>query len=125
MPMSRSDGETALPWPRILQNYDEMVSANPAFTDICALAHALASSPFASAGLCALTSHSDILLGQSTRVLDNPYLHIVYDFEQRRFELTYFDGSPEPWSRVSEPTDVFEVVQRFLTRRARWFTERP
>jgi hypothetical protein len=63
------------------------------------------------------------LLGQSTRVLDNPYLRIAYDFEQRRFELTYFDGSAEPWFRVSEPSDVFEVVQRFLTRRARWFTE--
>jgi hypothetical protein len=123
MPMSQDYGETAIPWQRILRNYDEMVSTNPAFADISALAHAHASSPFAAARLCALTSHSDILLGQSTRVLDNPYLRIAYDFELRRFELTYFDGSAKPWSRLSEPAHVFEVVHRFLTRRARWFAE--
>ena len=93
-------------------------------TDISDLAHALAASEFVSAGLCALTSHSDLLLGQSTRVLDNPYLHIVYDFDLRRFVLTYFDGSAVPWSRVAEPRDAFDVVTKFLTKRARWFTDK-
>jgi len=117
-------GETAVPWSKILRNYDDMVSANPAFTDISDLAHALASSRFVSAGLCGLTSHSDLLLGQSTHVLDNPYLHIAYDFDRRQFLLTYFDGSAEPWSRTAEPLQAFDIVQRFLTRRARWFTEK-
>jgi hypothetical protein len=123
MPLSRTYGETAIPWSRILRNYDEMVSADPVFTDISNLAHALASSGFVAAGLCGLTSHSDLLLGQSTRVLDNPYLHIAYDFDQRRFVLTYLDGSAEPWSRIAEPAEAFDVVHRFLTQRARWFTD--
>jgi len=123
MPLSRAYGETAVPWARILRYYGEMVSANPAFTDISNLAHALASSEFVAAGLCGLTSHSDLLLGQSTRVLDNPYLQIAYDFDQRRFVLTYLDGSAEPWSRSAEPSEIFEVVRRFLTQRARWFTD--
>lgn len=125
MPLSRDYGETAKDWSGILRSYEGMVSANPAFTDISNLAHALASSEFVSAGLCGLTSHSDLLLGQSTRVLDNPYLHIVYDFDLRRFVLTYFDGSAVPWSRVAEPSDVFDVVSKFLTKRARWFTDKP
>ena len=124
MALSRNYGETAKDWSSILRSYGEMVSANPAFTDISKLAHALASSEFVSAGLCGLTSHSDLLLGQSTRVLDNPYLHIVYDFDLRRFVLTYVDGSAVPWSRVAEPRDVFDVVARFLTKRARWFTDK-
>ena len=124
MPLSRGYGETAKDWSRILRSYGEMVSTNPAFTDISDLAHALAASEFVSAGLCALTSHSDLLLGQSTRVLDNPYLHIVYDFDLRRFVLTYFDGSAVPWSRVAEPRDAFDVVTKFLTKRARWFTDK-
>ena len=124
MPLSRDYGETAKDWSRIVHSYREMVPANPAFTDISNLAHALASSDFVSAGLCALTSHSDLLLGPSTRVLDNPYLHIAYDFDQCQFVLTYLDGSAESWSRVAEPRDVFDVVSRFLTKRARWFTDK-
>ena len=66
MAISRDYGEAVLPWARILQNYDDMASANPSLADISARALALATAPFASAGLCALTSHSDILLGQSS-----------------------------------------------------------
>jgi len=66
-------GESAKPWATVLETYGEMVAADAAFKPISDLAHALAASPFAAAGLCALTSHSDLLLGPSTRVLDNPY----------------------------------------------------
>ncbi|MEO6602420.1 MAG: hypothetical protein ABIQ16_21240 [Polyangiaceae bacterium] len=46
MPMARNYGESAKPWPTILQGYDEMVAANVAFSPISELAHALAASPF-------------------------------------------------------------------------------
>ena len=123
MPLARTYGESAKAWPRILQNYDEMVAANSAFKPVSDLAHNLASSQFVSAGLCALTSHSDLLLGPSTHVLDNPYLHIAYDFDQGRFLLTYLDGSAEPWSRKAEISEVFQAVSRFLLREARWFKQ--
>jgi len=123
MPLARIYGESAKPWPRILQNYDQMVAANPVFKPISDLAHALASSRFVSAGLCALTSHSDLLLGPSTRVLDNPYLRVAYDFDRGRFSLVYLDGSANPWSRVSETEDAFDTVSRFLVRHARWFKQ--
>jgi hypothetical protein len=123
MPLARIYGESAKPWPRILQNYDDMVAANSAFKPVSDLAHSLASSQFVSAGLCALTSHSDLLLGPSTHLLDNPYLHIAYDFDQGRFLLTYLDGSAEPWSRTVGISDVLQAVSQFLIREARWFKQ--
>jgi hypothetical protein len=119
--MPRAYGESAEPWSAILKTYDEMVAANLAFKPISDLAHTLAASPFAWAGLCGLTSHSDLLLGPSTRVLDNPYLQVAFDFDDQRFVLSYLDGSVEPWSRTAGTSEVFAVVSRFLTRRARWY----
>ena len=123
MPLARTYGESAKPWLRILQSYDDMVAANSAFKPVSDLAHRLASSQFVSAGLCALTSHSDLLLGPSTHVLDNPHLHIAYDFDQGRFLLTYLDGSAEPWSRTVEISDVLQAVSQFLIREAGWFKQ--
>ena len=123
MPLARTYGESAKPWPRILQNYDEMVAASSTFKPISDLAHNLASSQFVSAGLCALTSHSDLLLGPSMQVLDNPYLHIAYDFELGHFQLTYLDGSAKPWSRTVEISEVLQAVSQFLIREARWFKQ--
>ena len=116
-------GDTAQSWPSILAFYDDLANADPAFDDVAKLAKAIADSLFPAAGLCALTSHSDLILGPSTRVLDNPHLIVAYDFQNRCFRLEYRDGSAEPWVRTASPSEAFAVIERFLTRRARWFTD--
>jgi hypothetical protein len=64
----------------------------------------------------------DLCIGPSECILQNPHLRLSFDFEARTFWLTYVDGSKGPWTRQAAPEDVFEVVTRFLTKRARWFT---
>jgi hypothetical protein len=116
-------GETAKSWASILEFYRDLSKRNSAFTEIAELAEHLAASPFRRAGLCALTSMHDLILGPSTRVLDNPHLVIKPDFERKRFELRYHDGSPKPWMRIVEPQDAYEVIARVMTKYASWYSE--
>ena len=115
-------GDTARSWDDIVAFYERDAQSDPAFSDLATLATRLAASGFPAAGLRALTSMHDLILGPSSRVLDNPHLVISYDFPRSRFRLEYRDGGPvTPWSRTALPGEVYEVVERFLTRRARWF----
>ena len=118
-------GETARPWPDIVRFYSRLVDGEPAFEPIARLATELANSPFAPAGLFALTSMWALVLGPSRCVLDNPHLVVSYDIESKLFTLEYRDGSPAPWHRSATAEEVESVVERFLTKRARWFQHQP
>jgi hypothetical protein len=76
------------------------------------------------AGLCGATSMHDLCLGPSKMVFQNPHLRIAYDFDVGAFTMIYVNGSIKPWERQASPEHVFEIVSRFLTRRARWYATR-
>ncbi len=118
-------GDTAKPWADIAGLFADLAERDAAFADLASLAAAISASEFPAAGLCGLTSMHDILLGPSTRVLDNPHLRISYDFERRSFRFDYLDGSRTPWSRTAASAEAFATLDRFLTRRARWFHRKP
>jgi hypothetical protein len=121
VPTFSTFGDTAQSWACIASFYADLASRNAVFADLASLAAAISASEFPAAGLCGLTSMHDIVLGPSTRVLDNPHLLIRYDFERRSFRFEYLDGSRTPWSRTAAPAEAFAALDRFLTRRVRWF----
>lgn len=114
-------GDTAQSWESILAFFRDLARRNSAFEDLAAFSEQLAASRFPRAGLRALASMHDLLLGPTSQILDNPHLVVGFDFEKRIFRLEYRDGSPRPWRRTADPAEIGEVVERFLVRRARWF----
>jgi len=88
----------------------------------------LACSPYAK-GLVArisLTSSSNwtLFVAQAEANLwPGPRLEIEFDPSKRQFRLKFFEGGfrKEPWKRTAEADEGFEVVERFVTKRARWF----
>ena len=114
-------GDTARPWPSIVARFGELAANDEDFADLSAFVSAIAASGFPEAGLSCVTSMHDLILGPSTHVLDNPHLRISYDFSNREFEFTYQDGSRKPWKRTVSSSEAMSALDRFLTRRARWF----
>ncbi len=114
-------GATARPWSTIVVFYREFATVHPEFADFCAFVEQIAESPYPAAGLSGLTSMFDLIVGPSSKTLDNPHLRITFDPVKRLFELTYYDGSLKPWARTATPDETFFVVERFLLKRARWF----
>lgn len=120
-------GNTARPWPQVVEHYVTFANANPALVGMATLVRRIAESGFPEAGLHAATSMFDLLLGPSPGVLDNPFLRVTYDIERTLFVLTYEPGGDrmatrEPrWSRITAPEDVWPAIERFLMRRVRWY----
>lgn len=115
------DRETARPWADIETLFAELARNNSAFLPLADLTSYLARSDFVKAGLCGATSMHDIVLGPSTYVFQNPHLRLEYDFDRLSFQMIYVDGSLTPWERTVATTEVREAVDRFLTKRARWY----
>jgi hypothetical protein len=88
---------------------------------MASLVAAIAESEFATEGLYGLTSMNELHMSQSRDICGNPHLRIRWDFENEQFEFIYEDGTLKPWNCVCERTKGFEVLERFLTKRARWF----
>ncbi len=91
----------------------------------------LACSPYAK-GLVARNSLSDVasssnwtlFIAQAEANLGpGPRLEIAFDASKRQFKLKFFEGGfrKEPWERTAEADEGFKVLERFLTKRARWF----
>lgn len=112
-------------WVEIVASYNHMARSNPDFINLADVARRIADSSYVAAGLCRIMSMHDMILGPSARVLDNPHLHISYDFCERSFVFTYQDGSPKPWGRGAEPSESYAALERFLTKRSRWFRFSP
>lgn len=117
-------GNTAKPWDSIESFYRDLARRNTAYRTIADLALQIAGSGYVAAGLCGLTSMSDLIVGPSPAVLDNPHLVIAFDFVRKDFVLTYRDGSPKAWRRHVGVDGAFGIIERFLTRRARWYRKR-
>jgi hypothetical protein len=115
------DRETARPWADIEARFADLARSNPRFQALADLSHHLAQSGFATAGLCGSTSMHDLVIGPSAYVFQNPHLRIEYDFDASTFQLVYVDGSLTPWERSAAVDEVASVVDRFLTKRARWY----
>jgi hypothetical protein len=116
-------GDTAKSWESIVEFYRGLAADDAVFQDIAALALQLATSHFRSAGLCGLTSLHDLILGPSRQVLNNPYLIVKPDFNNRKFTLVYEDGTPNPWSKTVSASEGYSAIVRVLTKRARWYHE--
>lgn len=114
-------GETARSWDDIVAFYAGLAEGNAAFGPLASLSARLAGSDFVGAGLCGLTSMHDLLLGPSRKVLGNPYLLVQWDFKTERFRLVYEDGSKAPWERFASDGEVYSALERFFTKRARWY----
>jgi hypothetical protein len=115
------DRETARPWPDIETMFAELARIKPVFEPLAALARHLSRSAFTKAGLCGGTSMHDIVVGPSTYVIQNPHLRLEYDFDAKAFQMIYVDGSTKPWERSVPPEQVNDAVDRFLTKRVRWY----
>jgi hypothetical protein len=85
-------GDTAQDWDGVVAFYDGLARENPAFGEIASLAGQLAMSEYRVAGLQALTSMHDLLLGPSQAVLDNPFLRVAFSQRHQHFILTYEPG---------------------------------
>lgn len=123
MPSSRhySYGHSAIPWKHIATYFRQRAETLESFEPMAALAEAIAASEFATEGLHGLTSMYDLHISQSRDICGNPHLRIHWDSKNQQFEFTYEDGTQKPWNRVCERSEVFDVLERFLTKRARWF----
>jgi len=75
------------------------------------------------AGLHGTTSmlDLDLALGPAGEVINNPHLDIKP--VEGCVRLTYDDGSEHPWSVLVSYDELSDRVERFLVKRARWFSD--
>ncbi|HIC81874.1 MAG TPA: hypothetical protein EYH07_17545 [Kiloniellaceae bacterium] len=116
----------AVPWPDVVEHYREPVEdkGQDSFAPMLELARVIVKSPYA-AGLVAYTSVWDLIIAQSeANFWYGPYLRIELDpWKTKRFTFTYSErlDSRDPWSRTAAADEGFDVLERFLLKRARWF----
>lgn len=115
--------ETAKTWESIVSFYRDLADHNTIFSDMASLARLLSESPYRAAGLCALTSMHDLILGPTKNVLDNPNLIVRPDFKNRRIILLYQDGSLQPWTRTVEVDEAYSKIAHVITTYAHWYHE--
>ena len=120
LPYPQFPKNNAREWSRIVEHFAELnhVSSCRAMEE---LVRYLESAGFVAAGLRGTTSMVDLLLGQTSDVLNNPHLRISPVPEGAK--LTYEDGSDPEWSVEVSYGALIERVERFLIKRARWFTK--
>jgi len=108
-------------WSAIVTRYSELARGNPSFAPMAEFVMRLAQSAYVREGLSGTTSMHDLLIAPTTDILRNPHLRISWDPSRREFRLLYEDGSKTPWERTASAEQSFEVLERFLTKRARWY----
>lgn len=101
---------------------------NPRFSPLQTLIEQVLKSPYPGAGLQAVKSMKDLLLGMNSTVMDEPFLRIHDDSPREEFLLAYPGAGFEepdngaPWvRRVSTSEQASAVLERFLTKRDRGF----
>ncbi|MGD1878634.1 MAG: hypothetical protein ACFB13_14190 [Kiloniellaceae bacterium] len=115
----------ARPWPDIVEFYRGLVEDHGwALEPMLALVRRIEVSPYTN-GLVAYTSMISLAIAQSdANFLKGPELRIEFDhLESKQFTFTYVDraDAKNPWTRKAEADEGFEVLERFLVKRARWF----
>jgi hypothetical protein len=93
------------------------------------LAEQIAGSPYAD-GLVAYTSVWDLIIAQSeSNFFVGPDLRIQFDPEKQQFTFSFNESlfghagkkKAPLWTRTAAINEGFEVLERFLVKRARWF----
>jgi hypothetical protein len=123
MPSARhhSFGDSAIPWKDIVSYFRGLGENVASLLPMAELAKQLADSGYAADGLHGNTSMHTLMISQSRDITGNPHLRIEWNDREQEFRFTYEDGSLKPWRRVCHRSEVFEVLERFLVKRARWF----
>jgi hypothetical protein len=115
----------ARPWPDIVEHYRNLVEDHGwPLEPMLDLVRCIEASPYAS-GLVAYTSVADLIVAQSeANFWRGPELKIEFDhLESKQFTFTYRQrlDDADPWSRTAQADEAFDVLERFLMKRARWF----
>lgn len=116
-----SPEENGIPWPDIVLSFRNLADSVPEIQSMAQLVQEMFDSDFPSAGLHGCTSMSDLIVGPSRDIFGNPYLRIHYDRNNQEFHFVFEDGTLQPWKRVCQEAEAFDVLIRFMTKRARWF----
>jgi len=115
----------AKPWPEIVDHYRNLGDDHGwRIEPMLELVRLIEASPY-SKGLVAYTSVADLIVAQSEgNFWRGPELRIEFDhLKSRQFTFTYNERLDlrNPWTRTAGANEGFEVLERFLTKRARWF----
>ena len=116
---------TARPWPEIVEYYRNLVEDHGwPIEPMLELVRRIEVSPYSS-GLVAYTSHATLAVAQSPKNFwRGPELRIECDhLESKSFRFTFIErvDVEDPWTRTADADEGFEVLERFLLKRARWF----
>lgn len=115
---------SALKWPDIIEFYNELNNGHGwNIKPLINLVIEIEKSPYAQ-GLLPSTSHDVLYIAQSENALgDIPRLKIELDQKKQEFKFTYENSHiiKEWWSRTAKASEGFEVLERFLIKRARWY----
>lgn len=114
----------ARPWPEIVEFYRNLVEDHGwSFEPMLELVRRVEASDYAF-GLVAYTSVTTLVISQAeANFWRGPELRIDFDPSKQEFSLTYrlrLDDAG-PWTRTASADEGFEVLERFLVKRARWF----
>jgi hypothetical protein len=116
-----SPQNNARDWSQIVEHYARFAD-QPWGAAMHELVAMLQSRGYVATGLYGTTSMSELLLGRSRDVLNNPHLRVRPGKEV--VELVYDDGSDPPWSAEVGFDELPDRVERFLLKRGRWFQSR-
>ena len=116
-----SFGDSAIPWNEVVSYFQELAENAASLLPMAELTSQLAESNYAVDGLHGTTSMHTLIVSQSRDIMGNPHLRIQWNDRDQRFRFTYEDGSLQPWERTCDRSEAFEVLERFLVKRARWF----
>ena len=113
------------PWPEIVERYRNLVEDYGwPIEPMLELVRRIEVSPYSS-GLVAYTAHTTLAVAQSPKNFwRGPELRIEFDhLESKAFRFTFIEREDDwnPWTRTAGADEGFEVLERFLTKRARWF----
>jgi hypothetical protein len=121
-----SNTDTSLKWLNVIAFYRDLVEEYGwKIEPFYGLVKEIGNSDYAK-GLFPSTSLATLYLtrseGDSTKM---SRLKIEYDQEKQEFHFTYEIGfiTSKWWHRSVAANEGFEVLERFLTKRARWFTK--
>ena len=119
LPLVPHPTDSSRDWPSIIALYASLPEC-PYAVAMLRMVVGLRDTGYVTAGLHGTTSMLTLALGLAGAVMNNPHLDITPAEESIR--LTYDDGSDRPWSVLVGYDELNNRVERFLVKRARWFS---
>lgn len=111
------------PWAEVVEHYERM----PHYAPMLELVQQIRS---CSSGFVACTSVMELRIAQSeANFFVGPELRIGFDSARQEFRFSYLESllghagkrKAPLWIRTAPTNEGFEVLERFLLKRARWF----